>query len=195
MRAPASIVLSAALAVGVRPAAGQASSNHYQPASRAEAEVAGRARKDIYPRDVKDSLVRYTSVLIVWPGIVRRVDSSARGDSVTLVLEHHYFDWNEDHGCQRELYFVSPRGEGFFTLTIPAVASRSPGFTGKPAIGALVIAYGMPTAVDTLEGQPSVLLTARAANTIEPKWYRTDAFSYGRGLSDFQLLKVPECSR
>jgi hypothetical protein len=194
MRALTPILLSAALTVFVSPAAGQASTGDYQPANRAEADLAGRADKEIYPQNVRDSLTRFTSVLIVWPGIVRRIASSASGDSITLVLEHHYFDWKEDHGCQRELYFVSPRGEGLFALTIPPVAARAPGFTGKPTIGALVIAYGMPTSVDTLEGQPSIAVSARGLNIIEPRWYRTDAFSYGRGFSDFQLLKVPECS-
>jgi hypothetical protein len=58
-----------------------------------------------------------------------------------------------------------------------------------------VIAYGIPIAIDTLEGKPSITVSAMGANIIEARWYRTDAFSYGRGFSDFQLLKAPECSR
>ena len=194
MKALTPVLLSVALTVFVNSAVGQASPGHYQPATKAEAELARRADKEIYPQNVRDSLTRFTSTLIVWPGIVRRMVSSASGDSITLVLEHHYFDWKEDHGCQRELYFLSPRGEGLFRLTIPPIAARAPGFTGKPTIGALVIAYAMPTSVDTLEGQPSITVSAKGVNIIEPRWYRTDAFSYGRGFSDFQLLRVPECS-
>ena len=189
------LILSVVIAYPVRPLAGQFGSGAYRPASRAQTALARRADRDVYPQDVRDSLARYSSVLIAWPGIVRRVDSAAVSDSITLVVEHHYFDWKEDHGCQRELYFVSPRGEGVFTLKLPRVASRTSTFTGHPAMGALVIAYGSPIAIDTLEGQPSITLSAAGGNIIEAGLYRTDAFSYGRGFSDFQLLKVPECSR
>jgi hypothetical protein len=195
MKALAPLLISATLAVAVCPAAGQASTRNYQPASEAEAALARRVDKNTYPLQVRDSVTRFRSVLVVWPGIVRRVVSQASGDSVILLVEHHYFDWKEDHSCQRELYFLSPRGEGFFTLTIPSAAARAPGFAGNPAVGALVIAYGIPITVDTLEGEPGITLSARAANFIEPRWYRTDAFSYARDFAEFKLLKVPECSR
>jgi len=195
MKATAPFLISAALAFAVRPASGQAGTGNYEPASKAEAALALQAKKDIYPRQVRDSLTRYSSVLVVWPGIVRSVAAQASGDSLTLSVEHHYFDWKEDHGCQRELYFVSPRGEGTFKLTIPSTAAEAPGFTGKAVVGALVIAYGIPTTVDSLPGEAAISLTAKAANIIESTWYRTDAFSYGRGFAEFKLLKIPACSR
>jgi hypothetical protein len=194
MKALAPLLISATLALAVHPVAGQGSTRNYQPAGKPEAALARRVDRNTYPLQVRDSLTRFKSVLVVWPGIVRRVVSRTSGDSVTLVVEHHYFDWKEDHGCQRELYFLSPRGEGLFTLTIPSAAAHAPEFAGNPAVGALVIAYGIPITVDTLEGEPAITLSARAANFIEPRWYRTDAFSYARNFADFKLLEVPKCS-
>jgi hypothetical protein len=186
--------LLAALAFLLPSAArGQFGSQEYRPTSRGEREVANRAQRDVYPQDVRDSLARYAAVVVVWPGIIRQIDSVVGMDSVRLVLEHHFFDWREDHGCQRELYFLSPRGEGLFAMTWANFArDRS---ARNPVVGSLVIAYGTPVAVDTTAGQSTVSLSPLAVNVIDRGLYRTDAFSYGRGFSDFQLLKVPECSR
>src|SRR5215472_2795583 len=130
MRTLAPLILSTALTIAARPIAGQGNSGSYKPVSSAEAELARRANNEIYPRDVQDSLARYSSTLLVWPGIVRQIRPLTGGDSIALVIEHHYFDWKEDHGCQRELYFLSPRGEGLFTLTMPSGPSRPASFAG-----------------------------------------------------------------
>jgi hypothetical protein len=172
--------------------AAQYGSQNYRPASPAETEAARRATRDVYPQDIRDSPAAHTTTLVAWPGILQRVDSVAGTDSVRLFLEHHYFDWKEDHGRQQELYFLSPRGEGYFSVTIPVTRTSQSGFTGKFSLGALLIVYGNPIGVDTLDGKSVVRVSAIAANAIEPKWYRTDVFSYGRGFSDFHLLKVPD---
>jgi hypothetical protein len=140
---------------------------------------------------VRDSLGQYAGTLVVWPGILRGSESVAGADSIRLSLEHHYFDWKEDHGRQPELYFLSPRGEGSFSVLTSTSWSPTTGFTGRPVPGALVIVYGTPTAIDTIDGNPVIRLTAVAANAIEAKWYLTDVFSYGRGLSDLKVLRTP----
>jgi hypothetical protein len=187
-------VLGACVMFATGPLTAQ-SSREYQPATDAEAKVAIRATRDIYPLDVQDSLQRYAKTLVAWPGIVRRISYSAKGDSLSLVVEHHYFDWREDHGCQRELYFVSPRGEGLFTITIPSAASDSTqSFSGKPNPQSFVIVYGTPEKLQSVDGQSAVVLIASVVNSIEPRWYLTDAFSYGRAFANFRLIKVPKCS-
>jgi hypothetical protein len=161
----------------------------YSPASQPEAEAAKRANETVYPQDVQDSLAKYTGTLVVWPGILRGSDAVPGADSIRWSFEHHYFDWKEDHGRQRELYFLSPRGEGCFSIVTSATWSPKTGFTGKPIPGALVIVYGTPTAIDTIDNNPVIRLTAVAANALDAQWYRTDMFSYGRGLSDLKVRR------
>lgn len=170
-------------------------SRDYQPASAAESLAAKQSTEEVYPSDVRDSLSHFAKTVVAWPGIVRSRDDTGGGDSVRLRLEHHYFDWKEDHGCQRELYFLSPRGEGAFTVTVARSAGPASGFTGTPDVGALVLVYGRPVAIDTVKGAPEIILVPIASNAINARWYTLDVMSYGREFSDFKFLTMPVCSR
>jgi hypothetical protein len=172
-------------------ATAQAGSKRYQTASRQEASASKQAQVSIYPQDVRDSLTAYEHTVVAWPGVLLHVDTITGTDSVRLVLEHHYFDWREDHGLQRELYFLSPRGEGLLTTVVPAHWIAGRGFAGEPSVGSMILLYGTPIALDTMGSQVAVRISTAAANAIERQWYRTDVFSYGRDFSDFKFLGMP----
>jgi len=93
-----------------------------------------------------------------------------------FTVEHHYFDWREDFGLQRERFFVSPHGEGHFTTIWPDSAEYA-AFLEQFAVGDFLIAYGYPSVIhdDVVGLHPTQNLRA-----IKPRWYRTDALNYGR---------------
>ncbi|MFC2071362.1 hypothetical protein ACFLUU_01405 [Chloroflexota bacterium] len=75
-----------------------------------------KADRNIYPDDVRNDLANYKFSTIAWSGIVKQAEVlKVEGGTVFyFTLEHHYFDWIEDFGIQRETLFLSPRGEGLF---------------------------------------------------------------------------------
>jgi hypothetical protein len=57
--------------------------------------------------------------MVAWTGLIKEVDvvQTEDGPDVVYVLQHHYYDWIEDFGQQREIILLSPRGEGKFKTT------------------------------------------------------------------------------
>jgi len=86
------------------------SSRPYAPSSPAGQEVYKKARKNIYPQQVKQNPTRYSDDTIAWAGIVKHVElfQSDYGPAVRVLIEHRYFDWIKDRGAQPEVYFLSP---------------------------------------------------------------------------------------
>src|SRR5216683_3245535 len=103
--------------VGLAACAGY-SSRPYEPGSPAGQEAYKKARKDIYPRQVRQNPTRYGDDTMAWAGIVKDVAlfQSDYGPAVRVLIEHRYFDWIEDHGAQPEVYFLSPRGRYMSSL-------------------------------------------------------------------------------
>lgn len=162
-----------------------------QPGSY-ESELFARADSTSFPDDVRKSPKQYQEKLLRWTGVVR----SARSSEALLVTdyEHHYWDWVEDYGAQRERAFVSPRGEGRFRCTqeLKAFGDTSPRL---PREGAFAVVYGI---LDHVEKDGTVALRcAPFIKTMEPQLYSKEIWDYGRDYllkgdkSDFKILRVP----
>ncbi len=176
------LVLVAGLAGGLTGCATY-SSQPYTPPAQTDRELFSKARKDVYPRDVREHPARYRDETIAWAGVVKGVEvfRSRVGPSVKVLVEHRYFDWIEDHGAQPELFFLSPRGEGDFMIFLQPKGEMSSAEAARliPP-GTMVVAVGkvyLPTPADNK--LPLALLT-EYRQFIGRKWYRTDVFDYGR---------------
>jgi len=160
-------------------------SKRYAPAGAAEEELFSKARRDVYPDDVRSNLAGYESETVLWTGIVRQVDEVEPG-KYRLVVEHHYWDWIEDYSVQKEIAFLSPHGEGQFECR----------FAGKEAVSRdqiarvadMAIVYGVPRSVGT---DGTVVMTCPFWKTLRRELYATDIFEYGRNGADLKVLRVP----
>jgi hypothetical protein len=154
----------------------------YQGSSDTERKLLADARRDIYPDDVRKDPETFRNVTLAWPGIV----TSARPDPndtqmSEVVIEHHYWDWVEDHSIQKAKAFLSPRGEGEFVChaerrTVPSVELTT----------AMAIAYVRPVGIEdqTLHATCIVRFFPR-------DWYATDVMDYGRNGEGRRFLRVP----
>ena len=78
-----------------------------------------RERRDVYPDDVRRDLAAHR-VEVAWAGLSREaVFRGAPAHDVTVTMEHHYFDWIDDHSARPEHFFLSPRGEGLVRCRWP----------------------------------------------------------------------------
>jgi hypothetical protein len=160
-------------------------SQSYKPLPKWERQFFQKAKRDIYPNDVRKSPKTYENTLVVWPGIIKSITIDTKNGSqiARFTIEHHYFDWIEDHGIQREKYFLSPRGEGLFALAWRVDTQEDKLFIQQFAVDDMIIAYGYPSMIkDDLIG---------FYRPIKPKWYRTDVLDYGRPGEPVKSLKVP----
>ena len=158
-----------------------------------EAKLLENSRADLFPDDVRKDIRMYREQLVVWTGIVKR--SFVSGAAIVTDYEHHYWDFVEDYGPQKERVFLSPKGEGNFRC-IQKVSE----FGGKekaplPPAGYLAIVYGV---VDRLDKDGTVLLRCPPlTKTLGPEKFATDIWTYGRDYvvhgnkSDFKVLRVP----
>ncbi len=163
-------------------------SREYRPLPKWEAKFFAQARKDIFPQDVRKNPEQFKSTLVVWTGIIKKIEPTQYNSTpfIKFTVEHHYFDWIEDDGIQREKYFVSPRGEGYFTaiwLDSPEYAL----FFKQFEVGDFLIAYGYPSVIinEVVGLDPTQNLRA-----IKPRWYRTDILDYGRPGEESKILKI-----
>jgi len=101
------------------------------PGSAGEKETFSQARHDVFPDDVRASPGEYKSTVILWSSIVRSVDVTGAG--VTITFEHHYWDFIEDFSIQKAIAFLSPRGEGLFVATFSSSTKISVGDTDADA--------------------------------------------------------------
>ncbi len=165
-------------------------SRAYRPLPRWEARFAAQARRDVFPNDVRQKPDGFTNVLVAWTGIITNIeyfaDRPPRMARITAV--HHYFDWVEDIGIQRERFFLSPRGEGAFAVQWIAETPDDQKFVDQFAVGDMLIAYGYPTVVRSNYVGLNPVQNLRA---IKPQWYRTDILDYGRPGEPSHILKTP----
>lgn len=165
-------------------------SQPYKPLPKWESQFFEKAKRDIFPNDVRKSPETYEKNLVVWPGIIKSItiDTENSSQIARFKVEHHYFDWIEDYGIQREKYFLSPRGEGLFALAWRVDTQEDKLFIQQFAVDDMIIAYGYPNIVkDDLIG----FYPTQNMRSIKPKWYRTDVLDYGRPGEPMKCLKVP----
>jgi hypothetical protein len=141
-----------------------------------------KARRDVYPDDVRRDPQAYAGTLVAWAGVVKssKVVQLPHGPALVLVVTHHYFDWIEDHGAQKEIYLLSPRGEGDFVIATPIELDRLE-YARKEApdhVGKMLVAVGKPDA--ELGTENHVVFASAAFIVFEDKPFRTDWIDYGR---------------
>ncbi len=157
----------------------------YQPATRAEKIELEHGRLTVYPDDVRTNLDRYTNTLVAWVGIVQKTDAweedQTGGIRAQSVLEHHYFDWQEDYTADGIQLLVSPGGEGRFRcdlhlrkLNVDATSYDAEKYVGA---GKLAVVYGVPEAVDA---DGTIVLKYRYLRMFGRSHYNTNELEYGR---------------
>ena len=161
----------------------------YRPLPQLEAQFFAQARRDVYPDDVRQRPDGYTNVLVAWTGVITSIDyfNDNRSRVVRFTAEHHYFDWVEDFGLQRERFFVSPRGEGAFAAAWRVDAPEDQKFVKQFAVGDLLIAYGYPSMI---RSNVVGLYPTENLRAIKPRWFRMDILDYGRPGEPVKMLKT-----
>jgi hypothetical protein len=152
----------------------------YHPVSDWEARELKNASRNIYPNDVRKEISKYSNSLIVWPGIILDSEMITHDDKVEVkfLVEHHFYNWLEDHGFQREKIFLSPHGEGNFRTSWYLKKGIDPTPLKKMAsAGNLVIVYGYPRKI---ESDSTIIIESKYIRGIEKQWFRTDVLDYGR---------------
>lgn len=170
------------------------SSRPYAPTPGSyEATIFPTARRDILPDDVRSNLKSYRSTTVLWTGIVQ--GSERRGRQLLTRFKHHYWDWIEDYSTQRQIAFLSPRGEGYFAClqNIDLHTKEKP--MAMPQRGEMAVVYGTPVLIGS-DGMV-MLECLPAMRSLLPEKYATDIWDYGRDYllkgdkSDLKVLRVP----
>jgi hypothetical protein len=157
-------------------------SKPYQGGSEAERKFLVEARRDVYPNDVREAPETFRKATLAWPGIVVSASSDPNDPPFSVVvIEHHYWDWIEDHSIQKAKAFLSPRGEGQFVChaerrLLPSLELKN----------AMAIAYVRPVGV-----KDHTLHAACILRFFPRDWYATDVMDYGRDGEGARLLRVP----
>lgn len=169
------------------------SSRFYAPSTEEERDALASSRRDVFPDDVRHDLDGHRSTRVAWAGIIE----SARWDdddesTAEFLIEHHYWDWIEDHSVQPEVAFLSPRGEGLFFFRKQAEEANVN--AALPPTGTMAIVYGHPEAVRP----DGVIVLQEVSVSFAPReWYGTDIWDYGREYllhgneADLKVLRVP----
>jgi hypothetical protein len=124
---------------------------YYQPVSSWEKQVFAGAKKGIYPDDIRTAPTEYQNTMVAWSGIVLENKFIDLSDEIEIqfVIEHHYYDWFEDFGYQKEIIYLSLRGEGLFrTSWFIKKEAHIEEMKKASAAGNLIIVYGMPILVN-----------------------------------------------
>ena len=157
-------------------------SKGYQGSSDTERKLFVEARRDVYPDDVRKAPETFRKTTLAWPGIVVSTEPDPNDPPFsTVVVEHHYWDWIEDHSIQKAKAFLSPRGEGKFVChaerrTLPSVELKN----------TMTIAYVRPVGV-----KDQTLHAACIMRFFPREWYATDVMDYGRDGQGLKVLRVP----
>lgn len=157
-------------------------SKSYQGNSEWEKKYLAEAKRDVFPDDVRKTPETFRQATLAWPGVVVSAGPEPRDPSFwEVVIQHHYWDWIEDHSIQKAKAFLSPRGEGRFTChaekrTLPSVELKD----------AMAVAYVRPVGV-----KEGVLHAACIIRFYPREWYATDVMDYGRNGDGMKLLRVP----
>ena len=162
----------------------------YRPQSSREEVLLAKARRDLFPEDVRRRLEAYRNELVAWPGVVTLAnrEPGRQGRSWTLILAHHYWDWTEQPGRAGQRVLLSPRGEGFFQCSQPVADSTRP----YDPRGELTIVYGYPEKV--LDNE-IIQLHCVHTRAFHPSTFSTNVLEYGRNYvlkqdaADLRLLQ------
>ena len=168
-------------------------SSLYSPADPQEAIAFKNSDRKVFPNDVRKNIDEYLSTEVAWTGVLKRVKvlSNSPKEIVKFTIEHHYWDWIEDHSIQKAVAFLSPRGEGMFSCIKSSRTQNTP----IPPIGSMAIVYGYPIHVDPKSGE--IVLKCKGISFTSKSWYSMKIWDYGRNYllngdkSDFKVLKVP----
>jgi hypothetical protein len=157
-------------------------SKPYQGNSEWERQYLTKARRDVYPDDVRKDPATFRQATLAWAGVVVSAQPEAKDPTFAeVVIEHHYWDWIEDHSIQKAKAFLSPRGEGRFTCHAERRMLPAPELAG-----AMAVAYVRPVGI-----KDDVLHTACLVRFYPREWYATDVMDYGRDGAGMKLLRVP----
>jgi len=161
----------------------------YSPKSKTEISLFKKAKKKIFPNDIKKNINKYSNTLVVWTGILKH-SHWENNSTAKFIIEHHYWDWIEDYSIQKEVAFVSPRGEGIFTCT-----KRSTQINAElPEVESFAIVYGYPKRISK---NGEIILDCKGISFTDKGWYATDIWDYGRKYllhndkKDFHTLRIP----
>jgi hypothetical protein len=146
-------------------------SRAYRPLPKWEAKYLAQASRTVFPNAVREHPESFTNILVAWTGIITNIEyfTNSGPRVVRFTAAHHYFDWIEDFGIQRERFFLSPRGEGSFAVQWRADSPDDQRFVDQFAVGDMLVAYGYPTVVRTNFVGLNPSMTLRA---IKPPWFR-----------------------
>ena len=184
-------LLAAAQMSGCLGCPGVKGSREYEPRTSQGRELMKKARRDVQPADIRKDFARHKDTLVAWSGVVAERKLTPDGKGLGIVIEHHYWDWKEDFGAQRERMFLSPRGEGRFGIMDTVhEGSNDPRYL---PVGSMAIVFGTPVQV-TAEGL--VVLEFQWSITVPKHEFATDFWDYGRDWlekgdkSDFKALRT-----
>lgn len=158
----------------------------YEPKGDQETQLFPKARRDVYPEDVRKDLNAFDREVLLWTGIVKSVGPEQDGQRLRMRIEHHYWDWLEDYSVQREIAFLSPRGEGMFACDFRPNANLQHEEVAR--VEDMAIIYGTP---HEIANDGMILMACPYYKTLRRELYATDVFSYGRNFSDLKVLRIP----
>ncbi len=157
----------------------------YKPANSVEKVEFRHDHVNIYPEDVRKFPDRYTNMTLVWAGLIvtngaTEEDLGGKIRMETLV-DHRYFDWEQERFEGDPKLLVSPRGEGFFTMQWEVEktdADSSFADASKYAApGKLAIVYGTPLSVDE---DGVIKMRYHYIRILDRTEFSTDVITYGR---------------
>jgi hypothetical protein len=166
----------------------------FKPSTERGVEAFARANKKIYPRQALENPELYRNETVAWAGIVKDISvfQSRMGPAARILLEHHYFDWFEDHGAQPEFFFLSPRGEGDFAIVLGPGEFDEQNIKRVPA-GLMVVAVGKPKVMSDPPRRKELFVLTEHYEFIKKTAYRMDVYDYGR--EGEPIKSVPGSSR
>ena len=156
----------------------------YGPRSEYEQGLFAKARRDIYPDDVRKEVSRYTAETVLWTGIIMDVPTVS-SSTWRMRIEHHYWDWLEDYSVQKEIAFLSPRGEGMFEFTF--YTSEKFHLESFGRVGDMAIVYGRPKEVSP---DGTIVLACKFSKFLRKGLYSTEYMDYGRDPNDVKWIRV-----
>lgn len=141
----------------------------------------------IFPDDVRKDPKKYSKVIVSWTGVIESVefDEASNDDTKSFWIfraKHHYYDWLLDYSIQREKFFLSPKGEGKFTVIVPVKKYGANAENFKKQVlesfakGDMIVAYGTP---DKVENE-SIRLSNGFANSVPARYFSTKYLTYDR---------------
>lgn len=164
----------------------------YRPENSREEVLWAKARRDVFPEDVRKRPEAFRNELMAWPGVITLADREAgkQGRVWKLILAHHYWDWTEQTGRPAERVLLSPRGEGFFQCMQPALDSAKPYDPREE----FAVVYGYP---EKVLDNDVIQMHCVSLRTFHRSTYTTEAVEYGRTYvlrrdpADLKVLRNP----